>query len=123
MFTLVAAAAALAQQSARPYPQRPEQRRVAPPIVTPVTPPQASVEAEGSDQPIQTIAFEGVEAPAAVAAAAQEFIGRPATRENLIALAGALSRAYERTNVALYTVSIPRQDLADGLVVVELVEG
>jgi hemolysin activation/secretion protein len=124
MLTLVAAAAALAQQSsASPYPQRPQQRPIAPRVVTPVTPPQASVEAQGSDQPIQTIVFEGAEAPTRVAEAAQAFVGRPATRANLIELAGALSRAYEKTDVALYTVSIPTQDSTDGVVTVELVEG
>ena len=124
MFALVAAAAAVAQQSgASPYPQRPEQRPNAPRVVTPVPPAQASVEAEGSDQPIQTIVFEGTEAPARVAEAAKAFIGRPATRQNLVELAGALSRSYEKTDVALYTISIPEQDLADGVVVVELVEG
>ena len=124
MLVMFAAAAMLAQQSgASPYPQRSQQRTVAPPVVTPAAPPQASVEAQGSDEPIQTIVFDGTEAPTRVAEAARAFIGRPATRANLIELAGALSRAYEKTDVALYTVSIPTQDLADGVVTVELVEG
>lgn len=125
MFVVVAAAAALAQQPPRaaPYPQRPDQRPLAPKVAPPAPQPQGSVEARGSDQPIQTIVFQGTEAPTAVAAAAEPFVGRPATRENLVELAGALSRAYERTDVALYTVSIPEQDFADGVVVVELVEG
>lgn len=123
MLAIIAAAALAQQSSASPYPQRPEQRPAAPRVVTPVQPPQASVEAQGSDQPIQTIVFDGTEAPARVAEAAKAFIGRAATRENLVDLAGALSRAYEKTDVALYTVSIPDQDFADGVVVVELAEG
>ena len=123
MLVFVAAAAAFAQQSsASPYPQRSQQRPTSPQVL-PAPPPQASVEARGSDRPIQTIAFQGTEAPARVAEAAATFIGSTASRENLIALAGALSRAYEKADVALYTISIPEQDFADGVVVVELVEG
>jgi hemolysin activation/secretion protein len=82
-----------------------------------------SVQAAGSQQPIRTIVFQGVQAPAEVAEAAKAFLGRPATRASLVELAGALSRAYERTDIALYTVAIPDQNFRDGVVVVELVEG
>ena len=83
----------------------------------------ATIDAEGRDQPITTIVFQGAEAPSAVAVAARAFIGRPANRETLTELAGALSRAYERTDVALYNVSIPDQDFRDGSVTVSLTEG
>lgn len=112
---------------------QPEAPPVLPPQTRPAAPapkpqpeparPSATVEAEGVGEPILTIIFEGVEAPAAVARAAEAFLGRPATRETLVELAAALSRAYERTDVALYTVAIPKQDFKDGVVVVQLVEG
>src|SRR5436190_3887349 len=82
-----------------------------------------SVQAAGSEQPIRTVVFQGVEAPAEVAEAAKAFLGRPATRNSLVELAGALSRAYGQTDIALYTVAIPDQNFKDGVVVVELVEG
>ena len=125
MFVVFAVAAAVAQQQpgATPYPQRPDQRPLSSKVLPEAPQQLGTVEAQGSDQPIQTIVFEGVEAPTAVAEAAKPFVGRPATRANLIELAGALSKAYERTDVALYTVSIPEQELTDGVVVVELVEG
>ncbi len=72
----------------------------------------AAVESQGVAQPISEIRFEGAEAPSAVAEAARAFIGRPATRETLTELAGALSKAYERTDIALFTVSVPDQTSA-----------
>jgi hemolysin activation/secretion protein len=77
----------------------------------------------GTPQPIRTIVFQGTRAPRAVAAEAEKFLGMPGTRQTLQELAGALARAYERTDIALYTVAIPEQSFKDGVVVVELVEG
>lgn len=83
----------------------------------------AQVDAAGSGAPIVGIAFEGVEVPAPVAEAARAFIGRPATRPALDALARAMSAAYAKSDVALYTVAIPAQDLSHGTVRVQVAEG
>lgn len=85
--------------------------------------PQARIAATGSNTPIKGIRFEGAQAPGPVAQAAERFLGRPATVETLQELAGSLSRAYEKTDVALYTIAIPDQDFATGVVTVLLTEG
>jgi len=123
---LYLAGLALAQAEAVPNPvtqNRLDQPR--PPKVVPQRRPGArsEVQSAGSMQPIRTIVFQGVQAPARVAEAASAFIGRPASKATLVELAGALSKAYETTDVALYTVAIPDQNFADGVVVVDLVEG
>ncbi|HKY81185.1 MAG TPA: ShlB/FhaC/HecB family hemolysin secretion/activation protein [Sphingobium sp.] len=81
-----------------------------------------SVEA-GSDVPIRGVEFIGVKAPEPVADAARGFLGKPASRENLGALARAIADAYARTGIALYTVAVPQQDLLRGQVKVLLAEG
>jgi hemolysin activation/secretion protein len=83
----------------------------------------AQVDAAGSGTPIAGIAFEGSAVPAPVAEAARAFIGRPATREALGALARAMAAAYAKSGVALYTVAIPAQDLSGGTVRVQVAEG
>src|SRR5918992_1060014 len=109
MWTVIGVAVRLHHPGAAPDITQRLVRPPPPPKVTPQQRPpgQAQVAAQGTAEPIRTIVFEGVEAPAEVAKAATPFIGRPATRETLVALAGALSSAYERTDVALYTLSIP----------------
>ena len=77
----------------------------------------------GSGNTIRSVRFDGVEAPARVAEAARPFLGRPASTENLKALADALSDAYGHSSVALYTVAIPAQDMADGTLHVRIAEG
>ena len=83
----------------------------------------ASVAASGTDTPIQGIRFQGAQAPGPVAEAAKRLIGRPGNKDTLLELAGTLSRAYQRTDVALYTVAIPEQDTSSGTVTVLLTEG
>ena len=83
----------------------------------------ATVTVSGSNQPIRGITFKGAQAPIEVAKAAEKFIGRPATKQTLVELAGALSRAYEHSNVALYTITIPEQSFKEGVVFVSLTEG
>lgn len=85
--------------------------------------PSATVAATGRGVPISGIRFTGAKAPAPVARRAAAFLGRPATRETLGRLAAALSAAYGKSAVALYTVAIPQQSLAGGVVVVSLTEG
>jgi hemolysin activation/secretion protein len=122
VFSAIAAAVLAQQTTTSPYIQpRVEQR--APRVTPQAAQGSTSIQAQGTAEPIRGIVFEGVQAPAAVAAAAQGFIGRPATRETLVELATALSRAYQRTDIALYTVSVPEQDFSEGVVTVNLVEG
>lgn len=88
--------------------------------------PSAATRVDAGDEAAPTIAniaFEGVNVPAPVAGAAQPFIGRPATRATLQALVGAMSEAYGHTEVALFTIVIPEQDLSSGNVRVLVAEG
>jgi len=82
-----------------------------------------AVDVESNAAAIQGIDFVGVDAPAMVAQAAQPFLGRPASRETLEALAKTISDAYAKTGIALYTVAIPQQDLSTGRVKILLAEG
>lgn len=78
---------------------------------------------DAPDTPIRGIRFVGAKAPAAVAAAARPFVRRKATRQTLVELTAALSAAYAKAPVALYSVAIPQQDFAGGVVIVSLTEG
>lgn len=82
-----------------------------------------AVSTEAADAPIRSVDFMGQEAPELVAVAARGFLGRAASRETLAALAKAISDAYGKSGIALYTVAIPRQDLSGGHVKVLLAEG
>ena len=73
--------------------------------------------------PIRNILFEGTDVPRVVARAAEAFVGRPASKENLEALAAAMSESYGRSDVALFTIAIPEQDLSSGDVRVLVAEG
>lgn len=81
------------------------------------------VDATGSDQPIKGIRFLGDLVPAPVAHAAEKFVGQPAKRETLEKLAAAMSAAFATSDVALYTVAIPDQNLAGGRVIVRVAQG
>lgn len=72
---------------------------------------------------ISGIRFNGVDVPEPVAEAAGKFIGRPADTETLKSLAASMSEAYRRSEVALFTLAIPEQDLAGGVVNVYVAEG
>ena len=101
----------------RPRTPRPTAHRQAPRRTRTV------VAATGAPAPIKGIRFEGAQAPGPVAEAARRFLGRQATKDNLTELAAALSTAYEKTDVALYTVAIPEQDFSTGTLTVLLTEG
>src|SRR3546814_20005093 len=58
-----------------------------------------------------------------VGRAAQRVVGKPAASENLAKLAAAMTRAYNRSSVALFTLVIPEQDLSGGIVTVASAEG
>ena len=72
---------------------------------------------------IRGIRFEGVEAPDIVADAARPFIARTATRQTLADLANALTGAYAKTDIAFYSVAIPKQSFTDGVIRVLISEG
>lgn len=72
---------------------------------------------------IREIRFVGAGVPANVARAAKRFVGKPASADTLARLAGAMTRAYGRSSVALFTLVIPEQDLSDGVVKVASAEG
>jgi hemolysin activation/secretion protein len=91
--------------------------------IKPSTESLAHVGTAGANVPINHIAFEGTEIPEVVADAARAFIGKPATRDTLQQLAKAMSDAYAKSDVALYTISIPDQILTDGDVQVRVAEG
>lgn len=75
------------------------------------------------DVTISEIQFIGAGVPANVAKAAQKFVGRRASAETLTKLAAAMTKAYERSSVALFTLVIPEQDLSSGIVKVASAEG
>lgn len=88
--------------------------------------PSAAVSVQAGDEaapPIRTISFEGTDVPGIVAEAAMAFVGQPANRATLQALADAMSRAYGRSEVALFTIAVPEQDLSTGNVRVLVAEG
>ena len=72
---------------------------------------------------IHHIAFQGTKVPARVAAAAEHFLGQPASKEVLAKLAGAMADAYTRSDVALYTIAVPEQTFAGGNVRIVALEG
>ena len=68
--------------------------------------------------PTYVYGLYAISRPMDVAKAAERYIGRPASTENLKRLAAAMTRAYNRSSVALFTLVIPEQDFADGVVIV-----
>lgn len=81
------------------------------------------VDATGIGVPIKGIAFDGARVPAVVGEAAKRFVGAPANRATLEQLAKAMSDAYALSDVALYTVVVPDQDLSRGTVHILVAEG
>lgn len=75
------------------------------------------------DVTINEIKFVGAGVPPNVAKAARKFVGKPASAENLTKLAAAMTKAYNRSSVALFTLVIPEQDLSGGVVKVASAEG
>lgn len=78
---------------------------------------------EGAAVAIRGIQFKGAEVPGVVAEATKAFIGRPADTPTLKDLAAAMSAAYKKSDVVLFTLAIPAQDLSDGVVDVLIAEG
>ena len=61
--------------------------------------------------------------PAQIGPASRPFIGKPLDKPTLQAIAQAVAAAYARTDIALYTVDVPQQDFAGGVVQVRVTEG
>lgn len=103
------------------------------PPAAPTPPPEGARARSGAAPPpaviprgmtIRTVVVVGASAPAAmVGPASRPFIGRPLSRRSLDGITAAISAAYARTDVALYTIEIPAQDFAGGRVRVRVIEG
>ena len=85
--------------------------------------PAARIDAEAAATPITSVVFDDMTVPQRVGRAATPFLGQPASREVLGKLAAAMSDAYAKADVALYTIRIPEQRFADGVVHVSVAEG
>lgn len=125
---LLPAAALAAQPAATPLDGRPPLApdRSRDPLPDPEAKPLSLGKVELGARPdviIREIRFVGAGVPANVGRAAQRFVGKPASSDNLAKLAAAMTRAYNRSSVALFTLVIPEQDLSDGVVTVASAEG
>jgi len=125
---LLPAAALAAQPAATPLDGRPPLApdRSRDPLPDPEAKPLSLGKVELGARPdviIREIRFVGAGVPANVGRAAQRFVGKPASSENLAKLAAAMTRAYNRSSVALFTLVIPEQDLSGGVVTVASAEG
>jgi hemolysin activation/secretion protein len=61
--------------------------------------------------------------PADLAAAYQPFVGRTIDKPALQAITDALAKVYGRSNIALYSVTVPDQDFAGGVLKLKAIEG
>lgn len=126
--SLLSAAVLAAQPAATPLDGRPPLApdRTRDPLPDPEAKPLSLGKVELGARPdvtIREIRFVGAGVPANVGRAAQRFVGRPASGDNLAKLAAAMTRAYNRSSVALFTLVIPEQDLSEGIVTVASAEG
>ncbi|MGQ3289571.1 MAG: ShlB/FhaC/HecB family hemolysin secretion/activation protein [Sphingopyxis sp.] len=125
---LLPAAALAAQPAATPLDGRPPLApdRSRDPLPDPEAKPLTLGKVELGARPditIREIRFLGAGVPANVGRAAQLFVGKRASADNLAKLAAAMTRAYNRSSVALFTLVIPEQDLSGGVVTVASAEG
>ncbi|MET0273244.1 MAG: ShlB/FhaC/HecB family hemolysin secretion/activation protein [Phenylobacterium sp.] len=95
---------ALPRQTGRPDVATPQSGATAAPL--------AAVDVQGSTLP-----------PARIAAVMQPLIGRPLDKATATAAAEALSALYAKSDVALYTIQAPQQDLSGGRLVLQAIEG
>ena len=109
----------------RPDRSDPVSQPEVPPADTQAPGPPVAVEiaAEENAPPIRSIDFAGASVPQVVAEAAYAFVGQRPTGSNIQALAEAMTEAYKRSDVALFTLAIPQQDLSDGKLTVRVAEG
>ena len=82
-----------------------------------------------SEQPfapfvVREVRLEGASvSPSLIGAATRPFIGRRVDAKAIATLPGAVAKAYARSDVALYTVALPRQSFAGGVVRLVAIEG
>jgi hemolysin activation/secretion protein len=109
--------------------------RLAPAVVQPARPgpraqtPQSSgpqVEAGGSGA---AVALRDVQvtgsslATARLTEAVRPFAGKPLTQANIAAVAEAVNALYQHSDIALYTIQAPQQDLSGGVLRLQVIEG
>ena len=61
--------------------------------------------------------------PAALDAASRPFLGKTIDQAGLQAIADAMAKVYERSDIALYNINVPDQDFAGGVLRLQAVEG
>lgn len=103
--------------------RRPPQAPAAPAQAAPAGP----IDVEASSEPLvalRRVAVEGSSlAPARWERTFAPFVGRPLGRETIQAIAAAAAKAYAGGDLALYTITVPRQDLSGGLLRLQALEG
>ncbi|HPG25132.1 MAG TPA: ShlB/FhaC/HecB family hemolysin secretion/activation protein, partial [Myxococcota bacterium] len=100
-------------------------RPVLPPLEGPTAPDAASAAAAGEGLQIDRIVFEGNRAldTRTLADVAAPFLGRPLRAGELAALRDALTRAYVERGYVSSGARLPEQQIVDGTLRVEIVEG
>lgn len=100
-------------------------RPAAPRTEVPAAPARTAAAPDLPDVPIRDVAVIGdtLLGREALREAVAPFAGRRLTLEELRALADAVAAAHRRDGFALFAVTIPQQDLANGVVVVRVIEG
>ena len=93
------------------------------PEAPPSAPKTSVASAQAMNGNISGVRLERSSLPREVAEAAMRpFIGKPITADTLQQLADAYSKAYARSDIALYSILIPEQTFADGQVRVTVIE-
>lgn len=89
------------------------------------TGPDVEVEAQGRPSTaLRQVVMEGTSLPAAALNAAfAPLVGRPLGQQTIEAAAKAAADLYRRSDVALYTIAAPRQDLTSGVLRLQAIEG
>jgi hemolysin activation/secretion protein len=102
-------------------PRRPRQQ----PRLDVRTPTPATAAAQGQGVVVGAIRVSGASRvpTAAFAPAIEPFLGRPLVQRDLVALATAVATVARRAGYGLATAWVPAQDMADGVLVVEIEEG
>jgi hemolysin activation/secretion protein len=96
---------------------------VAPAPATPRPPTETAAQAAPSVT-LRQVRLEGSTALAGeIDAIARPFVGRPLDTAGIRAVADAVSAAYGRSGLALYTIVAPQQDLSGGVLTLRAVEG
>lgn len=102
-------------------------RQLPPPAAAPSTIPAAPTQTGGQAAPsvaLREVRLEGTSAKKSeVDAVAAPFIGKPLDGAGIRAVAEAISAAYSKSGLALYTVVAPNQDLSGGVLILRAVEG